>query len=740
MSGRFITAALSAAFLAISSISAIAPAQAQQPAEPPGQALRPERIPNQYIVVFRDDVQDPRGLARALAAANGFQLRHVYGSALKGFSATMPPGLAQVLAGDPDVVSVEQDLVAHAVTQSLPTGIQRIDVPGNSIAAIGGSASNVNADVAVIDTGIAWAWQGSELNIAGGVDFVGGGGSCSFSSTGSPGDDISTSGHGTHVSGTIAAIDNQMGVVGVAPGARLWAVRVLDANGSGAFSDVIAGIDCVTAHADTIEVANMSLSGIGSLDALRQAIQESVAKGVVYVVAAGNEARDIYGSDGIVNDESNAPNESMRCYLFGSGCKGDSIPAAYPEVMTVSALADSDGQPGGQGPNTSYGADDTLATFSNYSANVDADNPVTSQGAAIDVAAPGVSILSLANDGTGLAIMSGTSMASPHVAGAVALYIAANDRATDANGVYAIRQAVIDHAEGNLDFPSADPDNNDEAVVNAADASVGGPTANDDPATTDEDTPVTIAVLGNDIPETSGAALSVTSTSTPAHGTAVVNTDDTVTYTPSLNFNGVDSFLYTMSETGGGSDSAAVTVTVNPVNDAPVANDDPDVSTQVDTPVDIDVLANDTDPDGDSLTISSYTSPAHGGLISSGDLLTYSPEPEYSGSDSFTYTVQDPSGAGSNSATVTILVTKAAAITLSTRPYKVKGVQHVDLTWSGAASTNVDIYRDGSVVATTANDGFENNNINQKGGGVTYTYQVCEAGTSTCSDPVPAAF
>lgn len=488
MSGRFVAAALGAAFFAISSISAIAPAQAQQPAEPPGQALRPERIPNQYIVVFRDDVQDPRGLARALAAANGFQLRHVYGSALKGFSATMPPGLAQVLAGDPDVVSVEQDLVAHAVTQSLPTGIQRIDVPGNSIAAIGGSASNVNADVAVIDTGIAWAWQGSELNIAGGVDFVGGGGSCSFSSTGSPGDDISTSGHGTHVSGTIAAIDNQMGVVGVAPGARLWAVRVLDANGSGAFSDVIAGIDCVTAHADTIEVANMSLSGIGSLDALRQAIQESVAKGVVYVVAAGNEARDIYGSDGIVNDESNAPNESMRCYLFGSGCKGDSIPAAYPEVMTVSALADSDGQPGGQGPNTSYGADDTLATFSNYSANVDADNPVTSQGAAIDVAAPGVSILSLANDGTGLAIMSGTSMASPHVAGAVALYIAANgrdvahsDRSTGADGildaadVYAIRQAVIDHAEGNGDLPSTDPDNNNEAVVNVADSSAPPP-------------------------------------------------------------------------------------------------------------------------------------------------------------------------------------------------------------------------------------------------------------------------
>src|SRR2546425_10168202 len=141
----------------------------------------------------------------------------------------------------------------------------------------------------------------------------------------------------------------------------------MDNTGSGTTATVIQGIDFVTQNAGQIEVANLSFGGIGYSAALRLAISNSVAKGVVFVVAAGNDSRDVYGPDGLQNTAD------------------DSIPAAYPEVMTVSALYDLDGVPS---------SEDALASFSNYSRNVVAGNPVTSPGAAIDLAAPGVNIVS----------------------------------------------------------------------------------------------------------------------------------------------------------------------------------------------------------------------------------------------------------------------------------------------------------------------------------------------------------
>ena len=252
------------------------------------------------------------------------------------------------------------------------------------------------------------------------------------------------------MAGTAAALDNGIGVVGVAPGARLWAVKVLFNNGSGYFSDVIEGIDYVTAHANEIEVANMSLGGTGKLDSLRTAIQNSVAAGVVYVVAAGNDSLDVYGIDGTFNTND------------------DSIPASYPEVAAISAMGDTDGQSGGLGPDTSYGTpDDTFASFTNFSNSVVAGNPVTSPGAAIDLAAPGVDIVSTSRDGY-YATMSGTSMASPHVAGATALEAATNGRATNAAGVAAIRQALIDGAQSQSAWGPAstnEPDTNLEGLV-----------------------------------------------------------------------------------------------------------------------------------------------------------------------------------------------------------------------------------------------------------------------------------
>jgi subtilisin len=335
-------------------------------------AQRSDVVPDHYIVTFKDGV-DPKTKANEKAKAYGLELRHVYSSALNGFAAVVPPGQLKKLQSDPDVAAIVEDRKIYALTDSRPLGIRRSQADRNPISLVGSHTNPISVDVAVIDSGIDPTH--SDLNVVGGVNCV-------------PGESsyADENGHGTHVAGTIGARDNGSGVVGVAPGARLWAVRVLNANGEGEFSDAICGVDWVTRNAATIEIANMSLGGEASLDkcpgpSLHAAICASVNAGVTYIVAAGNSGLDASGF----------------------------MPAAYPEVITVSALADSDGAPGGKGPTTFlFGIDDTLATFSNY-------------GAPVDIAAPGVNIKSTWVGG-GYVASSGTSMASPHVAGAAAIY------------------------------------------------------------------------------------------------------------------------------------------------------------------------------------------------------------------------------------------------------------------------------------------------------------------------------
>ena len=184
-----------------------------------------------------------------------------------------------------------------------------------------------------------------------------------------------------------------------------------------------------------------------------------------------------------------------------------------------------------------------------------------------------------------------------------------------------------------------------------------GPTAVDDGSSTPEDTPVVIPVLDNDT-DPDVDPLSVTGASSPANGTATVNTDGTITYTPNPNFSGEDSFDYTISDGAGGIDTATVTVTVEPVNDAPVAVDD-NAATSEDTPVVVPVLGNDTDPEGDPLTVATATVPANGSVTVNADgTITYTPSPNFNGTDTFTYTVEDGNG-GSATATVTVVVEPA---------------------------------------------------------------------------------
>jgi subtilisin len=369
-----------------------------------------------YIVVLKGSAGAAGAIAAEQARSRGLEVEHLYSYALKGYSAVMSAADAQALRSDPRVAYVSPDRPVQADAQVLPTGIDRVDGELSSTVSGNGSGS-VSVDVAVIDTGIDITHP--DLNVAGGVNCANG---KSFNDS---------NGHGSHVAGIIGAKDNDIGVVGVAPGARLWAVRVLNPAGSGSFASVICGVDWVTAHKDVIDVANMSLGGTGTDptgsgcatgDPLHDAICNSVAAGVTYVVAAGNNGDDA----------------------------ANHVPAAYDEVITVSALADFDGRPGGlASPTCREDEDDTLANFSNF-------------GSDVDLIAPGVCILSTYRKG-GYATLSGTSMASPHVAGAAALYKATHLSASPA----AVKSAL--QAAGNLGWNNADdPDGIKEPLLNVA--------------------------------------------------------------------------------------------------------------------------------------------------------------------------------------------------------------------------------------------------------------------------------
>jgi len=378
-------------------------------------------VPDHYIIKLRPNDQ-AAAVANEMALSHGLGIGHVYQHALNGFSAFVPQGRLNALRSDPRVVSIVEDQYVSidrgpsggggsTVPQTIPTGIRRINGDLSS-ARSGDGGGVVNVDVAVIDTGI---YAHPDLNVAGGTN-------CSTGKSYNDGN-----GHGTHVSGTIAAKDNGFGVVGVAPGARLWAVRVLNNAGSGSWSSVICGIDFVTAHVSTIKVANMSLGGSGSAGScndggLHEAICNSVNAGVTYVVAAGNESDDV----------------------------ANHVPAAYNEVITVSALADFDGEPGGlAAPTCRTDEDDTFANFSNY-------------GAGVDIIAPGVCILSTWNDG-GYNTISGTSMASPHVTGAAALYVSTHPGATPAQ----VKQALL--AAGSSNWNNGDdPDGIKEPLLDVS--------------------------------------------------------------------------------------------------------------------------------------------------------------------------------------------------------------------------------------------------------------------------------
>jgi subtilisin family serine protease len=360
-----------------------------------------------YVVGFAPGVSTSQVQAVTGGLAN--RPDHSYHTSFNGFAGPLTGAERSSLANDPRVAFVEPDIELTAFPkppwaggggggdstpppQETPWGVNRIDA-----ALSNGTGAGVR--VAVIDTGIDLTHPDLAGNVEDGFNAL---------HPGDPAED--DNGHGTHVAGTIAAVDNAIGVVGVAPNATVVAVKVLDRRGRGWVSDIVNGIDWVTTQNtdgnanNDIQVANMSLGGRGTSSAMSIAISTATNSGCIFAVAAGN-------------DSANAANY---------------IPASYPFVICVSALDQND----------------NFAYFSNY-------------GAVVDVIAPGVNIPSLYKKG-GYKTLSGTSMASPHVAGSIALWLDDGDHATD---FASVKAGIINNGwPGPWD---GDPDNYPEPLVNA---------------------------------------------------------------------------------------------------------------------------------------------------------------------------------------------------------------------------------------------------------------------------------
>ncbi|MFN2617402.1 MAG: S8 family serine peptidase [Thermoleophilaceae bacterium] len=392
----------------------------------PGASAAASRVSGQYIVVLKQGSDQNRVVADHARKA-GTDVLATYGHALKGYVAKLTPPALEAVKADARVDYVTPDYEgkpvlgkpappppAWNVAQTLPTGVNRVDGDLSS-ARSGDQQGSVDVDVAIVDTGIDLTHP--DLNVAPLAPL-----NClSSSDQYYDGTNNDGYGHGTHVAGIVGAKDNTIGVVGMAPGARVWPVRVLNRVGSGTYSSQLCGIDWVTAHADTIEVANFSQAslnpkkddgncGLTNNDPMHTAVCRSVAAGVTWVMAAGNSQ---------LNYSTN--------YV--------DAPMGYDEVLTATAMSDANGTPGGGGSITCRKGetDDKYASFSNWASSA-ADQAHT-------IAAPGVCINSTWK-GNSYAVESGTSMAAPMTAGTAALCIASGacqHPADDSTGTPATR-------------------------------------------------------------------------------------------------------------------------------------------------------------------------------------------------------------------------------------------------------------------------------------------------------------
>jgi len=417
--------ALLVAPLAAGPVEAASPHPAPAPNTTHGHGLS---AAGRWIVVLRSGASVDREQTRARGL--GVAVDRTFRSVVHGYAAKLDGAQVAALRSDPNVSELVPDALVTMEAQTTPHGVRRVFGQRSPIALIDGVDQRVDADVAIVDTGI--DPKHPDLNVVGGYN-------CSTSNHAAWSDG---NGHGTHVAGIVGALDNGFGVVGVAPGVRLWAVRILNSSGSGLISWYVCGLDWIAAQRDPadptrplFEAVNMSVAkpgkddhdcGLANHDVLHRAICRLVGSGVTVVAAAGN-------------------NHFSASRL---------IPASYNEVITVSALADTDGRPGGIGGRAcfswgGYDIDDTFANFSNF-------------GRDVDLIAPGKCILSTV-PGNGYALLSGTSMAAPLVTGAAALYKSSRPLATPAQVKAALMSA------GNHGWKqSTDPDPYHEPLLDVS--------------------------------------------------------------------------------------------------------------------------------------------------------------------------------------------------------------------------------------------------------------------------------
>lgn len=306
------------------------------------------------IIVFKSGVLNEPARESLIKKFGGVKVKDL--DLIHGKAVLLPPPAQAVLAQESGILRIDEDVIVEALTkvtarpkpqpaQTLPWGINRIDAD-----LVWDITSGDPIKAAIIDTGIDLSHPDLKDNIKGGYNAI--------SPTKSANDD---NGHGTHVAGIVGALNNTIGVIGVGPQIDLYAVKVLNRNGSGYLSDVIEGLDWAIKNG--MQVVNMSLGTSSDILSFREAVQRVNQAGIVQVAAAGNSGSSVI------------------------------FPAAYPEVIAVSATDSTD----------------TIASWS-------------SRGPEVDLAAPGVSIYSTYKGQT-YKTLSGTSMAAPHVTGTAALVL-----------------------------------------------------------------------------------------------------------------------------------------------------------------------------------------------------------------------------------------------------------------------------------------------------------------------------